>query len=490
MAFLIGGANSAADTGYDIENSLRFENADSAMLDITHGTPTSTRIGTFSFWTKRCNLGAYQYYLATQNGNGTDRDGIAISDTDDIDFRLGAGDSSPIRVKTNAKLRDPSAWYHIVVALDTTQGTEANRVKIYINGTLQTSLATSDYPDQNYDYALNVSTGERTSIGDDSRDSASSFLDAYLAEFFAIDGTQYAASDFGETDSSGIWIPKDCKDDLTFGNSGFYMEFKQTGTSANASGKGADTSGNGNHFDDNNLTANDQMIDTPTNNFCTLNPLVGANGSSQTAATSAFSEGNLVGTIPPTNGAVGSTIALPLIGKWYAEFRFDSAPGYAVVGVSAMHQKGWNDGQQDDPSAQEAYCYGLDSPSVGPGFGEIGTIFSTGTQSGDEIQMSEDNVFGLLWDADNVIMKLTDGTDTFQRAYTFNDTSVAVGFFFACSTAGSTGAVKVNFGSDSSFAGEETRQGNTDANDQGDFFLSVPTGFHALCTKNLAEFGG
>ena len=110
-------------------------------LTRTQSTPTSTRIATFSFWCKRCSTGSYEYIISTKN-SGSTRDGIAFSADDDLDIRFNAGSSSPIRVQTSRKFRDPSGFYHILVALDTTQATASNRVKIYVNGVQETSMVT------------------------------------------------------------------------------------------------------------------------------------------------------------------------------------------------------------------------------------------------------------------------------------------------------------------------------------------------------------
>ncbi len=150
---IILGTNSIKDTGYNVANSCRFNSADSSYLDRTPGSVTSTRKNTFSFWVKRVSLGAYQYIISTRNGTSTNRDGIAFNDSDQIDIRYNAGSSSPIRLTTTRVFRDPSAFMHIVVAVDTEQSTASNRIKVYINGTQETTFATANYMDEDYDFA-------------------------------------------------------------------------------------------------------------------------------------------------------------------------------------------------------------------------------------------------------------------------------------------------------------------------------------------------
>ena len=151
MAFLIGGANSAADTGYDVANSCRFNDDDSAMMQLTPGSSaTSSRIMTISFWCKRSGPSDqnHRIFLADTSDSNDQRDCLLFGGNDlnlFIDNEGGGG------FRSNAKYRDPSAWYHIVVAIDTTQGTDTNRLKSYVNGTQVTSFSTINYPDQNYD---------------------------------------------------------------------------------------------------------------------------------------------------------------------------------------------------------------------------------------------------------------------------------------------------------------------------------------------------
>ena len=172
---IILGTNSIKDTGYNVANSCRFNSADSSYLDRTPGSVTSTRKNTFSFWVKRGSLGAYQYIISTRNGTSTNRDGIAFNDSDQIDIRYNAGSSSPIRLTTTRVFRDPTAFMHIVVAVDTEQGTASNRIKVYINGTQETTFATANYMDEDYDFALNAKTDQTTDIGNDARSDGAYF---------------------------------------------------------------------------------------------------------------------------------------------------------------------------------------------------------------------------------------------------------------------------------------------------------------------------
>ena len=254
MAFTEIGANTL-DGAYSISNSARFEDGDSPYLSLSHGANGNSKIMTWSFWTKIGNLGINKYLF----GHSSVDDACFINNSDQL--RLYINNSSDGNMITDMLFRDPSAWYHIVIAMDTSQSTAANRVKFYVNGSAAT-LGTATYPDQNYDLTgLNTSTNNQY-IG---REKGGNYFDGYISEFHFIDGTQKAASDFGETNDNGVWVPK--KYSGSYGTNGYFLEFKQTGTSANASGIGADTSGNGNHLTPAKLAAIDITTDTPMNNF-------------------------------------------------------------------------------------------------------------------------------------------------------------------------------------------------------------------------------
>ena len=211
-----------------IDNSLRIDDGDSAYLSRTAGTASSNDIGTFSFWTKRGNLGVGQA-LFSNHSDANNRTYIVFKDgtgADALQIYGKISSSTNVELVTSQLFRDPSAWYHIVIAVDVTQVTAANRVKIYVNGNQITDFSTETYPAQNTDLPLlsktNMNIGARfaTSLGD--------YYDGYLAEFYFIDGTQYAASDFAKTDSTtNQWVPIDASG-LTFGTNGFYQKYGST----------------------------------------------------------------------------------------------------------------------------------------------------------------------------------------------------------------------------------------------------------------------
>ena len=213
---------------------------------------------TLSVWVKRSGLSASQNILEARGSGDTGNVDIWF----DANDRLEVSGSSTYWRTTTRKFRDVSSWYHIMIVTDTTDGTAADRLKIYVNGTRETSFVDNNHYSQNTDYAIGGNVEHR--IGD-----GYGHFDGYMARYEFVDGIALDASYFGET-KNGVWIPK--KYTGSYGTNGHLLEFKQTGTSANSSGLGADTSGNDNHYTPTEITAVDSnMPDCPENNFCTMN---------------------------------------------------------------------------------------------------------------------------------------------------------------------------------------------------------------------------
>ena len=246
---------------FTIANSCRFNHSDTAFTERDLASTGNRKTYSYSVWVKRSivkSTGAPSYETIIAASDETNTDGMTWND--DYLYVVSAGSGTTLR--TNAVYRDVSAWYHIVVGVDTTQGTEANRAKLYVNGTQVTSFSTEQYPDQNDDSLFNYS-GSLHTVGYEGRNQYP--ISSYMAEFHLIDGTQLTPSSFGETNDEGVWVPKQY--DGTYGTNGFYLKF------ADSSDYGTDSSGNGNDMTDSGLAANDQFEDTPTSNRMTWNPL-------------------------------------------------------------------------------------------------------------------------------------------------------------------------------------------------------------------------
>ena len=304
----------AVAEAYEIEQSVIMES--SGTIYRTPSSSGNRRTWTLSVWAKRNSLGAWSNIVGGQRNSPASY--VYFNPDNQIAVNgYQSGVPTNFYTETTRVLRDVSAWYHIVVNWDTTQSTAANRIKIWVNGVQETSFDVLISPSLNFQADWNLA-GIPQYVGSDY--SSSNRANAQLAEMHWLDGATKSPSDFGETnDDTGQWIPKEYEGG-SYGTNGFYLKF--------ASGAiGTDSSGQGNTHSIANLANADVVIDTPTNNFSTLNPLsfVGTNGT--------ISEGNLkaVGGNYPAK-IFPSTIAASS-GKWYAEF-LQSSTSYPMVGVS------------------------------------------------------------------------------------------------------------------------------------------------------------
>ena len=484
---LILGTNSIKDTGYNVANSIMFDDGDSSYLQKS-ATAGNRKTFTFSTWLKRGNL-TYGYATFFSSDQATDNSFRVTFDDDDgsnddhlmVYYYTG---SHQLKFITNREFRDVSAWYHIVIAVDTTQSTEANRFKIYVNGTQETSFATDSYPSQNLDTSVNQS-GAPTRVGA----GTSLYFDGYMAETVLIDGTQYAASDFGEFDSDSptIWKPKDVSG-LTFGNNGFYLNYE------NAAELGTDANG-GTALSETNLDAQNQSIDTCTNNFATMNVLANK------VAASTFSQGNLNIAHSSNKGGNISTIGFST-GKWYAEMKILSIPTDERWHWGIIPHDNW---YADDPinTGNDGIMLSAFNSTIyannGSGHAIINNFYGNSTTAFDSFS----GIVGLALDATSSTKTIAisrDGAWITGSGTTDTDFSnalkVDISTAFArypswhigtgTGTTTADGVYSLNFGSPN-FA---ISSGNADGNGYGNFEYAVPSGYFSLCTKNLAEYGG
>ena len=470
-------ANTLAAGGFDVDNSLRFNDGSSDYLNRTQGTPTNADKFTLSVWVKRCGLTTNDYhYIASFDGGSNPREHIRFNDgTDQLTwyFRDGSGTASDLT--TNRLFRDVSAWYHILCVYDSTQGTNSNRQKIYVNGVQETSFSSSGYVAQNTDSNLNTNSNNIKigALGVSSPNAG--FFDGYMAEYVFIDGSALAPDQFGEFDEdSGIWKPIDVSG-LTFGTNGFYLDFENSGALGN------DAAGS-NNFTVNNLTATDQSTDTCTNNFATLNPLqnLGSN--------IAYSDGNL--TITPGTSdykTTASTIAVGS-GKWYAEFKAVSGHNGSTdvsIGIVGADTFLASTGSKAMSAYTNAFSYGS---------GGLVKQYNGSTIRTDATYTNGD-IIGIAVDMDNLKLYWSKN-GTFQNSGNPTSGSTGTGAiaitagqpYYICAATISSGGVKVfsaNFGSPP-YANSSSA---ADGNGFGDFEYAPPSGYFSLNTKNLAEYG-
>jgi hypothetical protein len=331
--------NRPRDTGYRIERSLRFNSADSAYLNRTPASAGNRKTWTWSGWVKRSALGASQaLFGAGTSGTQATYDALRFEGGDNLQFFTQDGNATAL--SSAALYRDVSAWYHVVAVYDSTQATDSNRFKLYVNGVQQTISGT--YPTLNADSSINNNISQQ--IGVRQAGSLTNYFNGYLTEINFIDGQQLTPSSFGEFNSdTGVWQPKAYTG--SYGTTGFYLDFSDnSGTTSSTLGK--DQAGS-NDWTPNNFSVtagagNDSLVDSPTRygtdtgaggqvrgNYATWNPVFPFGNQT-------FSEGNLRLVTGTTGGSIG-TIALNQ-GKWYWEITAVtiSVGGTRVGGISEL----------------------------------------------------------------------------------------------------------------------------------------------------------
>jgi len=480
---LILGAQSAVATGFNVENSCRFNDGDDAYLTRTFGTPTNNKIWTFSAWVKSSDL-SDTAPNSTRDVLGARIDSSNYSDltflSDErwmhlLDYVTGAPGGKETEVRTLNYYRDCGAWMHMVWAMDTTQSVDTNRLKFYVNGTQVTSLSASRYPDQDSLSTVN----KNTASCDVGRSGAGYYyFDGYMAEVALCDGQAYTPSDFGEfdEDSPTLWKPIDISG-LTFGDNGFYLDFKDSADLGN------DVSGEGNDLTPTNIAAVDQCTDTPTNNFATVNFL----DNYYPAAT--FSEGNTQIVTPASSVYAPTTCTVGLTaGKWYWELKPTTMPNNEELTGVASTQATANNIELGDQAHDWAY-YANNGYSYND---------STSTAYGDSYTVND--IIGVALDITNSKLYFSkngvwqnSGVPTSGATGTgaLSITAVAstpLGAWFPAQTYwhSTANTVGVNYGNppyaNSSDAADE--------NGYGKFEYAPPTGYLAICTKNLGSDGG
>jgi len=371
-------------------------------------------------------------------------------------------------------LRDYSGWYHIVLTVDTTQGTSANRMKLYVNGESVALSAQAQYPAQNFEFGVNnnnIVIGLGTHPG-----SVSGYqFSGYMANLELVDGLAYGPEYFGSANAdSGIWTAIPTSTISNYGTNGFKLAF------ANSGALGTDTSGKGNNFTANSITSIDQTTDSPSNNFATLNIL------DNFYTSSTISEGNLTLVGGGTNANMNATIGLAS-GKWYWETRVNDWQGAnnSAIGISS-----------EAATATNYEFYNQSGNNTGYGYYSNGSVYGNGgTPASGYGSASGTHIIGVALDLDNnKIAWSYDGTfqGSSNPATGANmiaitaPSSLLTGLYFPAFTQKSqTKTLDINFGNPS-FA---ISSGNTDGSGFGNFEYAVPTGYVSLCTNNLNLLG-
>ena len=481
---LILGSQSALATGFSVNNSCRFNYSDGRMQrSFTAGDPD---VWTFSAWLKRSHV-LVGYPKIVQGFNpAVPADNADTSAYMELDDNLkysnwNSGDTG--RLITDAMYRDPTAWFHILILYNSDDVTAGDRMQVWINGVEETDFSTDTNPSSGQNTNFNQS-GMVNYLGSHVGADDSNLWSGYMAEVAFVDGTAYTASDFGEfnEDSPTIWQPKDFAADITFGTNGYYLDFQDS------SNLGNDVSGEGNDLTTNGMDAADQATDSPSNNFATFNNL----NYPSTGAAVSFSDGNtIVTTQDASANYFGGTSTLGMTaGKWYCEFKASSLTGAGMVGITGIPAEQARNSQQTSYTAN-GFSYVNDgnkkTDAVGSAYG------ATYTTS---------NVIGIAVDLDNLKIYFakdntwqdsgdpTSGATGTGAAFTILAASATPEghYVFSCAD-NSSGASTwgINCGGCSGFV---ISSAESDENGYGNFEYAPPSGYLALCTKNLGSDGG
>ena len=494
---LAGAASQSTTTPvHTIDQSIRFNALDNPYMSKAFSSKGSPKKFTLSWWTKlgerttSATSESQMFFIAYHSGgyqtdfsiqSAARAGGVAHTFRT---YSVTTGGGAVWNFTTTQLFRDPSAWYNFVVVSDTDNAVQTERFRLYINGQRVTDFSTATYPSSGVEPVWNNSTSVTHYVGSRAGNTNTRF-DGYMAEMVHIDGQALDPSSFGETNSSGIWVPKDVSG-LTFGTNGFHIDGRDSAD------LGDDESGQGNDFTTSGLAAHDQMLDSPSNNFCTINSVYTDNSSQVTFDAGTLSNGNLVYVGSNNTYSVkGFTFDLPKSGKWYFEYMIGgNSDGFGFVKQGEQGTINASNGPGQLSVAQGGgiqYTGWRNNGNFTVNFADTntGSPFTAGFIHQVAIDVDNGKFF---YGVKNTYYAADTGSDGNPSAGT-NETST-----FAFSTtdvvllAGNyTGTQYWNFGQDGTFAGQQTAQGNSDANGVGNFYYAPPTGYLALCTKNLGS---
>ena len=454
---------SGGPSTFEIGKSCIWNGTNDAMSR-TPGSAGNQRTFSQSMWVKRSAISTSGAIAVGVGATGTGHTvGMFFGSDDTLSAYIYYTGSAWAGQLTSTKtFRDPTAWYHIVLAVDTTQSTDTNRLKMYVNGTQITNLSTAAYPDQNQDLLFNSAVNHEIGSATVSGGSRGNFFNGYIAELHWIDGTALTPSSFAETNDEGVWVPKKYTGG-SYGTTGFYLDF------ADGADLGDDNSGTGNDWAETNIAAANQSTDTPTNNHCTWNPAF-PNDSNITLSEGARNFSHSGGDQRSTVGTM-----FPRTGKWYWEVKVASLGGSSPVGLVGIGQADVI--SQFDPGDSRHEKTGT---SLGYRLGDGQTYYNDSTASfGNSFALND--IWQCAWDADN-------GKVWFGKNNTWQNSGDPT------SGATGTGAFSTTFSSSVNAGGGWGPTASNEASDvyearfaEAEWSYSAPTGFKALCTENLPE---
>ena len=427
----------------------------STYLSRTPSSAGNQQIFTFSTWFKRgSSLGTeIAFFTGSNDANKSGFFTIMLDSNDSfkIDYYEGAFKN----VTTNRKFRDTNAFYHAVVAVDTTQATDSNRIKIYINGEQETSFSNSAYPTQNFNFDVNSTDIQQVGVRRNGTGGLTGYWDGIMAHTHLIDGTTYDASTFGETDATtGIWKPKTAPS-VTYGTNGFFLKFENSGAF------GTDSSGNGNNFTVNGTMT--QTIDTPSNVFATWNAL-------DKHASSTLSNGNTKYATSGTSQYEPAKCTLGFsAGKYYSEHQINSLSTTACfIGIYGTSVSGQSQSEMDTLR----FSYNVKNGEIIKNASNLQTGLATFTTN---------DILGIEVDCDSGTLKFYKNGTQVGTTITDSDISSTEWTF---GTQPRLATFSSNFGN-GYFGTTAVASAGTNASGNGIFEYDVPTGYTALSTKGL-----
>jgi hypothetical protein len=439
----------------------------------TPGSAGTRTTWTLSMWVKRGNLGSDMPLAGT--GAGANQDKLTFSGVDNISWYTYQGSSYVANQITSQFFRDCSAWYHLVFVWDSTNGTAGDRQRIYVNGSEITSFITDTQPSSSAATLWN--NNQQLDIGQ----MGSAYFDGYMAEVVFIDGLALTPTSFGEfnSDSPTIWQPKDVSG-LTFGTNGFYLDFEDSANLGNDKNGGTDLT-------EVNLDATNQSSDSPTNNFATINPL------SYSASSYTIAEGNLEINGNSSNAWRSIYTTIPLTsGKWYWEVKVDawhpSDLGNIIVGVVSLEQVIQTSSNGKFFGTAQGYGYhSKDGKAL-----NNDTVTDNGADYGDSYTAGD--IVGIFLDLDNHKLYFSkngtvqaSGDPTSGATGTNAAFSITTGHTYVPCAASYYSEEQYTFNFGNPIVALSSAQ--NDGNGYGNFEYAPPSGYYALCTKNLAEYG-
>jgi len=424
-----------------------------SYLNRTQSSSTSDKIGTFSAWIKGAVPGETNSLFS---GHTDSNNRIALYLSDRLQVYGAISGSQSVYLQTTAVFRDIAAWYHVVVAWDTTQGTSSNRFKIYVNGEQITAFDTASYPSQNADVYWNK--GTTSIVGARYISSVVNYFYGYMSHVAFVDGQALAPTVFGETDStSGIWKFKS-PSGVTWGTNGFHLKFENSGN------LGLDSSGNSNTFTVNGNGR--QAVDTPSNVYATWNPL-----EPELSYKGTYSNGNTTVATTVTGGtSLRGSIAIPYTGKWYWENKVVSTSGT----IADNSRIGIATGDSVTVGSNVRYMSN-GQKTVDASASSYGATYGAGDIIGVAVDSDNNTVeFFKNGASQGSISYTMDSSLTYKPYISENSNSISITF-------------STNFGNGYFGTTAITSAGS---NGNGSLFeYDVPSGYYALNTKNINTYG-